>query len=983
MASCIKTLEEVTIPESYELVKSEYIGELSSFALCLKHKLSGARVLVMSNEDDNKVFSVGFRTPPSDSTGVPHIIEHTVLCGSKQFPAKDPFVELVKGSLNTFLNATTYPDKTLYPVASCNDKDFANLMHVYMDAVFYPNIYKYEEIFKQEGWHYELDSPEGELTYNGVVYNEMKGVFSSEESVLERFLMNSLFPDNTYAQESGGDPRNIPELTYEDYLDFHRRYYHPVNSYIYLYGDMDVEERLQWMDQEYLKDFPAIEIDSTIPLQKPFDEVKVLEKEYAVAQDADISEKTYYAFGNVMDITLDPVVCKAFELISYVVAEQPGAPLKQALLDAGLGTDVETDFCDILRQSTFSIVTKNAAPGQRDKFYNIIRQTLETVVKEGINRKDLEAAINGLEFREREADYGPYPKGLLYGMKLMRTWLYDDNMPYDSLQYERVYNFLREQLSTDYFEKLVQKYLLDNTHAVIVEMIPKPGLALEVEQKTKEQLQAYKDSLSEEEIAKLIQDTKDLKKYQEEPSSKEALESIPMLAREDIRKEIRPVFNEEKEACGCKVVHHDVMTNDIIYLSLRFNVDDLKEYMPQMSFLATLLGYVNTENFSYREFDTEMNFYTGGIGSDVVMYHVKDNPADYHIHFKVSTKVLRSKIADALRLMKEMMLNSQFADEKRLQEVVAESRSRLKVRLNSSGHTAAVAHAMAAIAESHWLNDYSVGMGYYDYLVRLDEHFEEEKEELIAGCKALCEKIFTPERLLVSCTGNEEDYQAFAQAFPDMYEALKNNVCDTDLAITKYTPNVVKKETAFTTPAEIQYVAVAGEFGQISDVNHGALRVVRHLLNYDYLWNNVRVKGGAYGVSCNFTREGEGYFASYRDPNLANTIQAYKNAADFLAGYDAQEREITKTIIGTISGMDTPLTPAMKGKRSLNIYLTEVSSEELQEQRDQVLNCSVEDIRQAAEVIRSIINSGVLCVIGNEQHIKEEKELFDEIKPLS
>lgn len=983
MASKIKSLDGVAIPESYELIKAEYIKELSSFALNLKHKLSGARVLVLSNEDDNKVFSVGFRTPPADSTGVPHIIEHTVLCGSKQFPAKDPFVELIKGSLNTFLNATTYPDKTLYPVASCNDKDFANLMHVYMDAVFYPNIYKYEEIFKQEGWHYELDSPEGEITYNGVVYNEMKGAFSSEESVLERFVMNSLFPDNTYAQESGGDPRNIPELTYEDYLDFHRRYYHPVNSYIYLYGDMDVEERLQWMDQEYLKDFPAIEIDSTIPLQKPFDKMKILEKEYAVAQDADISEKTYYAFGNVMDITLDTTLCKAFELLSYVLAEQPGAPLKQALLDAGIGTDVETDFCDILRQSMFSIVTKNAAPGQRDKFYDIIRQTLEKVVAEGINRKDLEAAINGLEFREREADFGAYPKGLLYGMKLMKTWLYDDNMPYDALQYEEVYNFLREKLSTDYYEKLVQQYLLDNTHAVLVEMIPKPGLALEVEQKTKEQLKAYKDSLTEEEVAKLVQDTKNLKKYQEEPSTKEALESIPMLAREDIRKEVLPVYNDVKEVSGCKVVHHNVATNDIIYLSMRFDVDDLKEYMPQMSFLATLLGYMDTDAFSYREFDTEMNFYTGGIASDVAMYHVKNNSEDYHMHFKVSTKVLRSKIADALRLMKEMMFHSQFTDEKHLQEVVAESRSRLKVRLNSSGHTAAVAHAMACISESHWLNDYSTGMGYYDYLVRLDEHFEEEKEELIAGCKALCQKIFTPERLLVSCTGNEEDYQAFAQAFPEMYQALKNNDSSVSLNMKKYTPNVVKKETAYTTPAEIQYVAIAGDFRKVSDVKHGALRVVRHLLNYDYLWNNVRVKGGAYGVSCNFTRECEGYFTSYRDPNLTSTIETYKKAADFLAGYDASKREITKTIIGTISGMDTPLTPAMKGKRSMSLYLSENSLEELQEQRDQVLSCSVEDIRQAANVVRSIIDTGVLCVIGNEQHVKEEKELFDEVKTLS
>ena len=662
MASKIKTLEEFTLPEAYTLEKSDYIKELSSFGLLLRHKLSGARVLVLSNEDDNKVFSIGFRTPPQDCTGVPHIIEHTVLCGSKAFPAKDPFVELVKGSLNTFLNATTYPDKTLYPIASCNDQDFKNLMHVYMDAVLYPNIYKYEEIFKQEGWHYELDSPENPIIYNGVVYNEMKGAFSSEESVLERFLMNSLFPDTTYGYESGGDPRDIPNLTYTDYLNFHRRYYHPSNSYIYLYGDMDIEERLQWMDSEYLKDFPAIQPDSEIGLQKPFDQMKYLDKKYAVAQDADCSEKTYYAFGTAMDITLDSQVCRAFELLSYVLAEQPGAPLKQALLDAGIGTDVEVDFCDILRQSMFSISTKNAKPGMRDEFYRIIRETLEKVVKEGINRKDLEAAINGTEFRERESDYGAYPKGLLYGMKLMKTWLYDDGMPYDALEYEDCYRFLREQLSTDYYEQLVQKYLLDNPHAVLIEMIPEPGMALRVEQETAEQLAKYKESLSSEEIQQLIADTKALKAYQEEPSSQEDLEKIPMLNRSDIRKQIQPLCNQEKEVGGVPVIHHEVATNDIVYLRFLFDVNELEDYVPQMSFLSTLLGYMDTEKRGYREFDTETNFYTGGISSDLNIFCEMGDSDRYQLKFEVGTKVLRSRLKDALRLMAEMMFETIFSD---------------------------------------------------------------------------------------------------------------------------------------------------------------------------------------------------------------------------------------------------------------------------------------------------------------------------------
>ena len=515
--------------------KSEFLEEADSFALLLRHKLSKARILVLSNEEENKVFSIGFRTTPKDSTGVPHIIEHTVLCGSEHFPAKDPFVELVKGSLNTFLNAMTYPDKTVYPVASCNDKDFKNLMHIYLDAVFHPNIYKFEEIFKQEGWHYELDSPDGELTYNGVVYNEMKGAFSSEESVLERFIMNSLFPDNTYGVESGGDPRSIPELTYEAYLDFHREYYHPSNSYIYLYGDMDIEERLQFLDENYLKNFPAIKVDSEIPLQKPFEKMKDLKKNYAVAVNADCSEKTYYAYATAMDITLDQRICKAFEILSYILVEMPGAPLKQALLDAGIGSDIDVDFTDILRQSYFAVTTKNAKPGQKEKFYRIYRETLEQLVEKGLDKKILEAAINGMEFKEREADYGTYPKGLMLGLRTLRTWLYDDTMPYRTMQYEEDYRFLKEMLHTDYYEKLIKEYLLDNPHAVLLEMAPEPGLALKEEEKTKEKLKAFKESLSEDEISKLIADTKALKAYQEEPTPKEVLEMIPMLKREDIK----------------------------------------------------------------------------------------------------------------------------------------------------------------------------------------------------------------------------------------------------------------------------------------------------------------------------------------------------------------------------------------------------------------------------------------------------------------
>lgn len=992
MASNVKSLDEVMIPRTYELEQAEYVKEIGSFAIVMRHRRSGARVLVLSNDDKNKVFSIGFRTPPEDATGVPHIIEHTVLCGSKHFPAKDPFVELVKGSMNTYLNATTYPDKTLYPVASCNDKDFENLMNVYMDAVFYPNIYEKEEIFKQEGWHYELYNKEDPIIYNGVVYNEMKGAYSSEEGVLERFIMNSLFPDTTYSHDSGGDPACIPDLTYEDYLDFHRSYYHPANSYIYLYGDMDIEERLKWMDKHYLRDFESYGIDSDIRDQRPFETMKSLSKEYAVSQNADCEEKTYYGFAVAMDITLNLEICKAFELLSYVLVEMPGAPLKQALLDAGIGNDIDVDFCDILNQSYFSITTKNARAGQKEKFYQTIRTTLEKLVQEGIDRKTLEAAINGMEFREREADFGSFPKGLLYGLKVMKTWLYDDSMAYEPLCYEEDYRFLRNQLSTRYYEDLIQTYLLDNTHAVLVEMIPKLGLAAENEKKEKERLAAYKASLSDEQLEELIRQTKALKAYQEEPSSREDLAKIPMLSREDISPEVEPYHNEETSLYGVKTIHHNINTNGIVYLSLLFDATSLKSYMPQMSFLATLLGYLDTKKHSYMEFDTETNFYTGGIGSDVNIYSIYQKPEEYVLQFEVKTKVLSGKVRDALRLMGEMMFETLFEDDKHLKEVVAETRSRLKVRLMSSGHQAAAARASSYFSETSWLNDASVGIRYYHYLVQLDEHFEEEKERLKKGCRAILQKLFSPDNMIISCTADEEGLTAVKKGISLFMMRLNTFAVEASQAddleqnleqMQHFDVELGRRQEGFMTPAEIQYVALAGSFSEIDNVNYGALQVVRHLLNYDYLWNEVRVKGGAYGVACRFNREGEGFFTSYRDPNLSGTLEVYRRAAEYLADYNAEEREVLKTIIGTISGMDTPLTPAMRGRRSMAAYMTKTPLDVLQKEREQVLACTCEDIRKAAEIMKAIAGADNLCVIGNEQHLEEEKELFNELVSLS
>ena len=562
---------------AYEVLQTEDLSDLKSKGTLLKHKKSGARVLLMENDDENKVFTIGFRTPPSDSTGVPHIMEHSVLCGSKEFPVQDPFVELVKGSLNTFLNAMTYPDKTVYPVASCNDKDFQNLMHVYMDAVFYPNIYQHDKTFRQEGWSYKLDEPDGELTISGVVYNEMKGAFSSPEGVLDRVVLNSLFPDNAYSVESGGDPEVIPELTYEQFLDFHRKYYHPSNSYIYLYGDMDMEEKLRWLDEKYLSDFENEPVDSEIHLQKPFTEMKEVVQEYSIASEESEEDNTYLSYNKVIGTTLDEKLYLAFEILDYALLSAPGAPLKKALLDAGVGKDISGSYDNGVYQPIFSVISKNANVEQKEEFVRVIEDTLKDIVKNGINKKALRAGINYHEFRFREADFGNYPRGLMYGLQLFDSWLYDETKPFIHMQAIPTFEFLKEQVETGYFEELIQKYLLDNTHGSIVIIKPERGRTARMDKELADKLQAYKDSLSKEEIDALVKATKELEEYQEEESAPEDLAKIPVLGREDISREIAPIYNKELETGGVKLVHHEVETNGIGYTALLFDLSGIPE----------------------------------------------------------------------------------------------------------------------------------------------------------------------------------------------------------------------------------------------------------------------------------------------------------------------------------------------------------------------------------------------------------------------
>ena len=964
--------------QAYELQKEEDLPGIQAKGYLMRHKKSGARVLLVENNDENKVFSIGFRTPPSDSTGVPHIMEHSVLCGSKNFPAKDPFVELVKGSLNTFLNAMTYPDKTVYPVASCNDKDFQNLMHVYMDAVLHPNIYQHEEIFRQEGWSYKLDSLDDKLEYNGVVYNEMKGAFSSPEGVLDRVVLNTLFPETSYANESGGDPEVIPELTYEQFLDFHRKYYHPSNSYIYLYGDMDMEEKLKWLDLEYLSEYEEIQVDSKIKYQEPFAEVVEKEIAYSIASDESESENTYLSYNKVIGTSLDRELYLAFQILDYALLSAPGAPLKKALTDAGIGKDIMGSYDNGIYQPIFSVIAKNAEKSQKDIFVETVEEVLRTLVTDGIDKKALEAGINYHEFRYREADFGNYPKGLMYGLQMMDSWLYDDEKPFIHIEALDTFEFLKKQVQTDYYEQLIQKYLLDNTHGAIVVVKPERGRTARMEKELEEALQAYKMSLSKEEQERLVERTKALEAYQSEPDAEEDLERIPILKREDISREIAPIINEELTLAGVPVVFHEIETNGIGYMDVMFDASDIaEEELPYLGILQSVLGIIDTTHYEYGELFNEINVHTGGIGTSLELYNDVTNVKEkaFRSTFEVKAKALYQKLPMAFEMIGEILSESKLEDTKRVKEILAMLKSRLLMKFQSSGHTTAALRAMSYASPSAKLKDMTSGIEFYEKVAYLEEYFEEEKARLTEILANLTKKLFRSDRMMISFTASK----AGLSGMETMIEGLKGRLFEEE---TKETPCILhceKKNEGFKTASKVQYVARAGNFIDQGVPYHGALQILKVILSYDYLWQNVRVIGGAYGCMTNFNRIGEGYFVSYRDPNLKRTMDVYEGVVDYLENFTVTDRDMTKYIIGTMSNIDQPMTPAIKGERSMNLYMNRVSEEMIQKERCQILEAQQEDIRKLAPVVEAVLRADQICVIGGEEKIEEDRELFQNI----
>lgn len=968
-------LEEL---KAYEMIEKQDLPEVKGTGYVLRHKKTKARVCVVCNEDNNKVFTIGFRTPPEDDMGIPHIMEHSVLCGSKNFPVKDPFVELCKGSLNTFLNAMTYSDKTVYPVASLNKKDFHNLMHVYLDAVFYPNIYEHDEILMQEGWHYEVDEETGDLKYNGVVFNEMKGVFSSPEQQLFRAVEKSLHGHTAYSYESGGDPAYITDLDRETFLDFHRRYYHPSNSYIYLYGDMDAAAELDFIDKEYLSSYDYLQIASELTDEPDFAGAKEVREEYSLSDAEEERDNTYLTYNVSVGKSTDKKLCMAFAVIEHALLEAPGAPLKTALIDAGIGMDVFSSYDDGIKQPTFSIVAKNANEDDKGKFISIIDKTLEGIVKDGINKRSFLASINYFEFKHKESNFGRYPKGLMLGLNAFNTWLYDDNMALTNFSLNEIFDELKSDVEKGYFEELIRNYILENKNKTYVVLAPKKGLGRELEEREKEKLDKYKKTLTRSDLSDIKKNMEALKKYQSEPSSQEELKTIPMLEISDIDKKARTINNQFSEIEMVKLVSHDIFTNGISYVNLNFDIGDIDyDKYPYISLLAEIFKYVDTENYTYNELANEINLHTGGIGFDVTVSNTEVIDK-INVHFIVNAKMLDDKLDRAMELINEILFTSKLDDRKRLQEIICETRVNLKNELVAAGHTTAAGRALSYVSLVGVVKELTEGVDYYKFLEALEKDFDARYEELASDLKSILGEVLRRGGLTISYTGDKNPKDIMGASVTELSKRLSTRARFDNPKVIK--PQVLNE--GFQTASQVQYVATAGNYKERGLEFKGDLYVLQSIFSYEYLWLNVRVKGGAYGCMCAFARSGNAYFTSYRDPNLMETYNIYKNAPEYVRTFDAEERDMTKYVIGAISRLDAPLSPSAEGAFSFAAYLMGITDADLQRERDQVLAANASSIRGLAPYVEAAVDGGLICAIGNEDKILAAKDNFKVVESV-
>ena len=940
----------------FVISQAAYIDEIQSEAYVMEHTYSGARLLYLGNNDDNKVFSISFRTPPYDDTGVAHILEHSVLCGSRKYRLKEPFVELVKGSMNTFLNAMTYPDKTMYPVASRNAKDFQNLMDVYLDAVFYPLIYENPYTLRQEGWHYNIEAPTDALSYNGVVYNEMKGVFSSADALLDYEAMKALFPDTPYSFESGGHPDAIPELTQEAFEHFHTTYYSPENSFIYLYGDMEIETTLQYLNDEYLSGFKRTgAVNSEIPLQNAFARTQEVLGTYPVGADEATEDKTYHELHIVTGDARDVKTSMALRVLESVLLEGNSAPLRLALLQSGVAKDISGSYAGSYRQPIFSIKAAGSKPEQRDKFISIIYHTLQQLTINGIDKELLEAHLNYLEF-----------------ISVMDSWLYDGD-PLAGLRYTEALQQLREGIKTRYYEQLIENYLLDNTHKVIVTLNPEQGKEEREQEVLAEKMAALKASMDTETIAQNIELCSELHKRQAAADTAEALETIPLLERSDIRREVEVTETVLKQLGPNDILYVPAFTNKIAYLNWYFDLTGIdKDLLPYCYLLSDVLGKFNTDKYTYQELATASNKYTGGVSFQMHAYSAADDANDYTIKFTVQAKALTANLDKLFDILQAVALGSKIDDAKRLQEILDEVKTDWDSSFFSRGQTVACTRLASYFSTAARVNEQDQ-FSYYEFLKELSADFAGRAEDTLAKLRHLLGIFFESSKYLLAYSCEESERMVVLE------QALNFAALLPQSAVAGKTPQFLEapgENEGIMTPGKVQYVAAGGDFHKFGYQFHGAMKVLETILRYEYLWTKIRVQGGAYGATARFDRNGTMFFASYRDPKLKESLQAYYDMPSWLEKLELSERELTKYIIGTISGLDTPLTNSMRLEQAGVYHLKQVDTAMRQQMRSEIIDLTNADLQKLAPLIRDTLSEKYLCVVGSSQSIEANKNIF-------
>ena len=953
----------------FRLVEKRFVKEINAECLLFEHVKSGARLMKIKTDDPNKTFSITFRTFPESDNGLPHIMEHSVLNGSKNFPVKSPFDVMSKGSLSTFMNAFTSKDYTMYPVASMNEKDYFNLMHVYLDAVFNPLLIADPRILKQEGWHYDLTDKKDPVKYNGIVYNEMKGVFSNPQDELSYQVYKTMFPDNSYGFESGGYPPAIPTLTQEAFINFHKKFYHPENSYIYLYGNADVDKELAFIDSAYLSNYTRTGSIPTVEDQKPFTEMKARTVSYPVMEGASTDKQTYLSMNWVAGPSNDPALTMALDVICDALVNQESAPIRLALQQAGIGQDVSA-YSSSEKQNLVQIIVQNANPDDKQKFLDIVNATLKDVTVKGLDKKELEGIINRMEFRMREGDNAQ--KGLTYLWQSLRGWFFGDN-PFSGLEYEKPLAEVKTSLTTNYLETIIRKYFMDNPHALLLSLEPKPGLDNERNAKVENDLKAYKATLNDASMDKLISESKELVEYQKREDKPEALATIPMLKASDINPKSTWYQAKEKAVAGIPVLHYETFTNNVIYVDYYFDMRVLpQELIPYAPLLSYLIGILNTENYTYGALSQVLNINTGGFYTELNTFAENEDDSKLIPKFTFTSKVMPDKLPKLFELSLEVLNKTKYTDKERLKTLLTRYQSQLDERMKGNGFSVASTRVPSYFSNRGVLNELTEGMDFYWFITNLTRNFDANAATITANLEKTANLLFTKNNLTFGVTCDEKQVEPVMKGIESMAGSMRAQNPVTNNWVFK--PE--KRNEGIMATSKVQYVVEGYNFKKIGYAWDGKMRVLSHILSTDYLQTSIRVIGGAYGGWSSFSPEGTMLFNSYRDPNLKGTLDNYYGSVDFLKNFKADEKDMTRYIIGTIAGIDQPLTPSQQGKRAVSYYFKKKSAEEIQKDRDAVLATKPEDIRGFAKLVQDVLDQNAYCVYGNADRLKSEKSLF-------